>query len=124
MTSLNASRFATFREMELPATLPYVLTGAEIGIVLAVIGAIVGEYLGGNSGLGYLAVATLNAFDVQAMFAVIFVLTLMGFVLYFAVVALRRRLRPGTRRRLRRRRAEVSRRPAAPAPTAGDVVNT
>jgi NitT/TauT family transport system permease protein len=94
MTSLNASRFATFCEMELPATLPYVLTGAEVGIVLAVIGAIVGEYLGGNRGLGYLAVATLNAFDVQAMFAVIFILTLMGFVLYFGVAALRRRLTP------------------------------
>ncbi len=94
MTSLNASRFATFREMELPATLPYVLTGAEVGIILAVIGAIVGEYLGGNRGLGYLAVATLNAFDVQAMFAVIFILTLLGFVLYFGVVALRRHLTP------------------------------
>jgi len=94
MISLNASRFATFWEMELPATLPYVLTGAEVGIVLAVIGAIVGEYLGGNRGLGYLAVATLNAFDVQAMFAVIFILTVVGFVLYFAVVALRRRLTP------------------------------
>lgn len=94
MTSLNASSLATFREMELPATLPYVLTGAEIGIVLAVIGAIVGEYLGGNRGLGYLAVATLNAFDVQAMFAVIFILTLLGFVLYFAVAAVRRRLTP------------------------------
>ncbi len=94
MISLNASKIATFREMELPATLPYVLTGAEVGIVLAVIGAIVGEYLGGNRGLGYLAVATLNAFDVQAMFAVIFVLTILGFLLYTAVAALRRRLTP------------------------------
>jgi NitT/TauT family transport system permease protein len=94
MISLNASKVATFREMELPATLPYVLTGAEVGIVLAIIGAIVGEYLGGNRGLGYLAVATLNAFDVQAMFAVIFVLTVLGFVLYAAVAALRRRLTP------------------------------
>lgn len=94
MISLNASKFATFLEMELPSTLPYVLTGAEVGIVLAIIGAIVGEYLGGNRGLGYLAVATLNAFDVQAMFAVIFVLTILGFLLYLAVAALRRRLTP------------------------------
>jgi len=94
MISLNASRLATLREMELPATLPYVLTGAEVGIVLAIIGAIVGEYLGGSHGLGYLAVATLNAFDVQAMFAVIFVLTILGFVLYMIVAALRRRLTP------------------------------
>src|SRR3546814_5229112 len=55
MISLNASRWQTLRELELPTALPYILTGAEIGIVLAVIGAIVGEYLGGSEGLGHLA---------------------------------------------------------------------
>ena len=53
MTSLNASRLAVFWRLELPSSLPYILTGMEVGIVLAIIGAIVGEYLGGNSGLGY-----------------------------------------------------------------------
>ena len=52
MRSLDASRWATFRSLELPSTLPYVFAGAEVGIVFAVIGAIVGEYLGGNEGLG------------------------------------------------------------------------
>src|SRR5512138_3749815 len=88
MTSLNATRWQTFRDMELPNALPYLLTGMEVGIVLAIIGAIVGEYLGGSTGLGHLAVATLNAFDVQGMFAVIAVLTVIGFVLYFLVVML------------------------------------
>ena len=94
MVSLNATSWQTLRELELPTALPYLLTGAEIGIVLAIIGAIVGEYLGGSQGLGHMAVATMNAFDVQAMFAVIVLLTLMGFVLYFLVVGLRKYITP------------------------------
>ena len=94
MVSLNATSWQTLRELELPTALPYLLTGAEIGIVLAIIGAIVGEYLGGSQGLGHMAVATMNAFDVPAMFAVIGLLTLMGFALYFVVVGLRKYITP------------------------------
>lgn len=94
MVSLNAGAWQTFRELELPTALPYLLSGAEIGIVLAIIGAIVGEYLGGSQGLGHMAVATMNAFDVQSMFAVIGLLTLMGFVLYFVVASLRKYITP------------------------------
>ena len=79
MLALNASRWQTFRDVELPSALPFILTGMEVGIVLATIGAIVGEYLGGSQGLGYMAVATLNAFDVQGMFGVILILTVFFF---------------------------------------------
>lgn len=94
MKSLNASRWETFRRLELPNALPYILSGMEVGIVLATIGAVVGEYLGGSEGLGHLAVATLNAFEVDALFAVIVLLTVIGFLLYLGVVALRRLLIP------------------------------
>lgn len=94
MLALNASRWQTFRDVELPSALPFILTGMEVGIVLATIGAIVGEYLGGSQGLGYLAVSTLNAFDVQSMFGVIFILTALGLILYFLVVMMRRYLTP------------------------------
>ncbi len=94
MDSLNAGRLATFWVLELPSALPYVLAGMEVGIVLAVIGAVVGEYLGGSEGLGHLAVATLNAFQVDALFAVILLLTVMGFALWLAVVLLRRAVIP------------------------------
>ena len=63
MRGLGASRWATFRDLELPSTLPYVFAGAEVAIVFSVIGAIVGEYLGGSEGLGYLVVPSLNALD-------------------------------------------------------------
>ena len=70
MTSLTASRMAVFRRLELPSALPYILAGMEVGIVLAVIGAIVGEYLGGDSGLGYLLISKMNAYETDGLFAV------------------------------------------------------
>jgi NitT/TauT family transport system permease protein len=94
MRSLNAGKWATFWRLEYHSTLPYVLAGMEIGIVFAIIGAVVGEYLGGNEGLGYLIVASLNALNAEQLFAVIIVLTALGFALFLAVVALKRFLIP------------------------------
>jgi NitT/TauT family transport system permease protein len=94
MRSLNASRWQTFRRLEYPSTLPYVLAGMEVGIVFAVVGAVVGEYLGGDQGLGYRIVTSLNNLQAETLFAVILVLTIFGFLLYLAVVALKRFLIP------------------------------
>lgn len=90
MISLNASKWQTFMLLEFPSALPAILTGLEIGIVLAIIGAVVGEYLGGSEGLGYLAIATLSAYKVNMLFAVIILLTAVGFILYAAVAGIRR----------------------------------
>jgi NitT/TauT family transport system permease protein len=62
--------------------------------VFAVVGAVVGEYLGGDHGLGYRVVTSLNNLEAETLFAVILVLTLFGFLLYLAVVALKRFLIP------------------------------
>ena len=94
MRSLNASRWQTFRRLEYPSTLPYILAGMEVGIVFAVVGAVVGEYLGGDQGLGFRIVTSLNNLKAEELFALIFVLTLFGFLLYLAVVALKRFLIP------------------------------
>lgn len=93
-TSLNATRWQVFRRLELPASLPYILTGMEVGVVLALIGAIVGEYLGGNAGLGYVMIAKMNAYETDALFAVMIHMTLLGFALWLAIGALRRVLIP------------------------------
>jgi NitT/TauT family transport system permease protein len=85
MRSLNASRWQTFRRLELHSTLPYVFAGMEVGIVFALIGAIVGEFLGGNNGLGYLVVVSLNALDAPKLFAVIILLAVLGSVLFVVV---------------------------------------
>jgi NitT/TauT family transport system permease protein len=90
MRSLNATRWETFKHLELKSTMPYVFAGMEVGIVFAIIGTIVGEYLGGNEGLGYLVVRTLNDLDAPALFAVIILLSALGLLLYFIVNTLKR----------------------------------
>lgn len=90
MRSLNAGRWATFWRLDYHSTMPYVFAGMEIGIVFAIIGAVVGEYLGGNQGLGYLVVLSLNNLNARQLFAVIVILTLIGFALFLAVVGLKR----------------------------------
>ncbi len=92
--SMRASAVQTFFLLELPTALPVILTGAEVAIVLAIIGAIVGEFIGGNAGLGYLAVMKLQELQVDALFGVILLLTLIGLVLYVSVTLMRRFLAP------------------------------
>lgn len=94
VTSLNATSWQKFWRLEFPSSLPYILTGMEVGVVLAIIGAIVGEYLGGSSGLGYMMISRMNAFATNELFAVMIHMTLLGFAFYFLIGALRRVLIP------------------------------
>lgn len=94
MRSLDATRWQTFKSLDFPSTLPYVCAGMEVGIVFAVIGAIVGEYLGSNEGLGYMVVVSLNALDQPQMFAVTILLAALGLLLLFAVNAAKRFMIP------------------------------
>jgi len=83
-----------FRLLVVPASLPYILTGMEMAIVLSIIGAVVSEFVAGSRGLGYLATVKLQEMQVDTLFAVVLLLALIGFVLYFAVGSLRRILVP------------------------------
>jgi NitT/TauT family transport system permease protein len=94
MASLNAGRWATFWSLEFHSTLPYVFAGMEVGVVFAVIGAIVGEYLGGSQGLGYMVVVSLNALNAPELFAVIVLLAGLGYLLFFAVNGAKRLMIP------------------------------
>lgn len=85
MKSLNATRLQTFTQLELKSVLPYLFAGMEVAIVFATIGAIVGEYLGGNQGLGFYVLSAMNALDSPQMFAVVGLLSVLGLVLYFIV---------------------------------------
>lgn len=93
-TMLQANPGQRFFLLDLPNALPVVLTGAEVAVVLAMIGAIVGEFIGGNEGLGYLAVAHLQNLAVPELFGVIVVLAMVGLVLYSLIGQLRRRFSP------------------------------
>jgi NitT/TauT family transport system permease protein len=85
MTSLNATKRQTFFQLDMRSLQPYLFAGMEVGIVLATIGAIVGEYLGGNNGLGNLVVSAMNSLDAARTFALILLLSIIGLVLYLIV---------------------------------------
>lgn len=95
---IGARQFKVIRSLEVPAILPFILTGIETASVLAVTGAIVGEYLGGNEGLGALIVMTLNALKIDQMFATVLILIVFGIFFYTAVSSLRRVLVRGPTR--------------------------
>ncbi|MDQ6432540.1 ABC transporter permease [Mesorhizobium sp. LHD-90] len=94
MKSLNATRWQRLTQLDFPSSLPYILTGMEVGVVLSIIGAVVGEYLGGNTGLGNLAVKEMNSYNTTALFAVIMHLSILGFAFYAVVVGMRKYLIP------------------------------
>lgn len=89
-TVIQASGWKRVWSLDIPAVLPYLLTGVETASVLAVTGAIVGEYLGGNEGLGALVVMTLNAMRVDQMFATIVALAAFGFIFYALIASIRK----------------------------------
>lgn len=90
MTSLGTGRWHRFRKLDFPYTLAYILTGAEVAVVLATIGAIVGEYLGGDRGLGRYVVNLQNQLQIPELFGAIILMTLFGFLLYSVVTIVRR----------------------------------
>jgi len=91
--SLRATRRQVLTTLEIPAALPNILGGLRVGVTLAVVGAIVGEWAGAESGLGVLInLARGSLFDTPLMFATLLTIALVGIVLYLAVVAVERRL--------------------------------
>jgi NitT/TauT family transport system permease protein len=94
MTCLNASSWQRLIRLELPSAAPFILSGMEVGTVLAIIGCVVAQMLGGNAGLGYLLMAKMNAYETDGLFAVIVLLAALGCVFNLAVRGLRRWLIP------------------------------
>jgi NitT/TauT family transport system permease protein len=89
--SMGLSTFDTFRLIRLPNALPSIFAGLKISITLAVVGAVVGEFVGGDGGLGYQLMVANGSMDTPLLFAGIAMLTLLG-VLFFWVVELAERL--------------------------------
>jgi NitT/TauT family transport system permease protein len=90
MRSFKATRFQIFWKVQLPNALPYIFSGFEISITAAVIGAIIGEFVGAESGLGYLIMASQVNMDTALMFVCITLLGGIGLVLFKLVVYLER----------------------------------
>jgi NitT/TauT family transport system permease protein len=92
MRSLQASRWQTFRLLEVPAALPVFLGGLRIGATLSVIGAVVGEFVGADRGLGFMINRARGQYDTALVFVAVLALVLVALSLYGVVVLLERRL--------------------------------
>ncbi|MBC7235102.1 MAG: ABC transporter permease [Chloroflexi bacterium] len=90
MQSLNASRWQVFRYLELPASLPVLFGGLKVGVTLSVIGAVVGEFVGADRGLGFLVNLARGLFDTPLMFVALFTLMAIALTLYLLVSTLER----------------------------------
>ncbi|MEJ7753171.1 MAG: ABC transporter permease [Candidatus Limnocylindrales bacterium] len=91
--SLRATRWQVVTKLEVPAALPQILGGMRVGVTLAVVGAIVGEWAGGDQGLGVLInLARGSLFDIPLMFATLLTIALIGVALYLVVLLIERRL--------------------------------
>ncbi len=90
--SLKGSRVQLFLKIQLPGALPYIFSGMKVGAILAVAGAIVGEFLASDKGLGYLMLQVQVTLDTPAMFMAVILISLLGSLLYGAVLLLERLL--------------------------------
>lgn len=78
MRSFGVSRLGVFRQVKLPAMLPPLFAGLEIAVVLALIGAVVGEFISANQGLGYMIQTGSAGLDLGVVFIAIFTLAALG----------------------------------------------
>lgn len=92
MRSLRATRWQQLRYLEIPAALPVFLGGLRIGATLSVIGAVVGELVGSNRGLGFLINVGRGQYDTSLVFVAVFTLVTLALGLYGLVMLLERKL--------------------------------
>jgi NitT/TauT family transport system permease protein len=92
MRSLHATPQQTLRLLEVPAALPVFLGGLRVGATLSVIGAVVGEFVGSDRGLGFLINIGRGQYDTALVFAAIFTLITLALGLYYTVVLVEKRM--------------------------------
>lgn len=92
--AMEAKRLQIFRMVSLPYAMPAIFSGLKVSITLAVVGAVVGEFVGSNSGIGYVLQRSIGNFELPTMFAALFVLALMGVILFWILDLIERLVIP------------------------------
>ena len=90
--SMGGGRRDEFIKIRMPAAMPSIFGGLKVAVTLAVIGAIVGEFVGTNAGLGYVLLTATGTLDTPMVFAAIFILTVLGIILFYAMELIERRV--------------------------------
>jgi NitT/TauT family transport system permease protein len=91
MRALDASRWQMLRHVRLPYAMPFFLAGVELAGIYSMLGALVGEFVGAQKGIGYWLMAMNMNVDTSGSFALLVLLALYGIVLHRVVAAIRRR---------------------------------
>lgn len=86
--SLRGSPWQMFIYIQLPGALPYIFSGMKVASMLAVAGAVVGEFIASGRGLGYLMLQVQASLDTPAMFMAVLLITAIGVLLYLLVILL------------------------------------
>jgi NitT/TauT family transport system permease protein len=92
--AMQGSRFNVFCAVNLPHAMPAIFSGLKVSLTLAVVGAVVGEFVGSNSGIGYVLQRSIGTFDLPTMFAALVILALLGVVLFWIVDRIERLIIP------------------------------
>jgi NitT/TauT family transport system permease protein len=98
MATYNASTWQLFRHVHLYRSLPYLFAGLKMAAVLALIGAVVSEFVAGDGGLGYYMVQAQALLRVKEAFAALAILAVLGLLFYLLIDAIQRLVAPWARR--------------------------
>jgi len=85
MRTLGATKITIFRKLAFPSALPFLFSGLRVAVAVSVIGAVVAEWIGSSSGLGYLMIRSKAQFLTERIFASIIILSFIGIFLFIVV---------------------------------------
>ncbi|MFQ5692397.1 MAG: ABC transporter permease [Nitrospinota bacterium] len=92
--SMNASKWQVFRKVRIPNSLPFIFSGLKIATAFATVGAVVGEFVGSDKGLGYVLIVSNSMLETPQLFAALIPLSLIGIFLYLIMAKLEKALIP------------------------------
>lgn len=92
MRSLGATRMQLFLRLRLPHALPYIFAGLHIGVIFALIGTVVAEFVGTNAGIGYVMLQSKANFDLPSVYACLLLLMAIGVLLHTLMKQLEKRI--------------------------------
>lgn len=92
--TMGAGRWKVFRKIRFPASLPQLFSGLKVAATLAVTGAVVGEFVGANSGLGYVILQANGNIDTATLFVALIIMSLLGVVMFAVIEAVERLVIP------------------------------
>lgn len=92
LLTMGASRRAIFKKVQIPMALPAIMSGLKMSVVYCVVGATIGEWLGASEGLGYFSRRMSGNLQADAVFAAIFLLSVLGILLFSLINLIEKQL--------------------------------